>query len=56
MRVQHFNGQYLYNRARLAMKRKGYLPGLVSEYCGSIEVTWRKAQEPPKNAGEPNVK
>lgn len=37
-----YASDYLFRRAERMMKRKGYLANTKSEYCGVIEVTWRK--------------
>ena len=40
--MQTFHSQYLLRRAEQMMKRKGYAVAMRREYCGVIEVTWRK--------------
>lgn len=39
---QTYTSEYLFRKAEHMMKRKGYLVNTKMEYCGVIEVTWRK--------------
>jgi len=39
---QMFTSDYLLRRAQHLMKRKGFVVQTRSEYCGVIEVTWRR--------------
>jgi len=40
--MQTFRSEYLFRRAEQMMKRKGYAVQKKVEYCGVIEITWRK--------------
>lgn len=42
MNAQTFSSDYLFRRAEHLMRRKGYVVQRKSEYCGVIEVVWRK--------------
>jgi hypothetical protein len=38
---QKFTSHFLLEKACKSMKRKGFVIGTRTEYCGLIEVTWR---------------
>jgi len=40
--VQRFTSEFLLRKAIHMMKRKGFVIHTRSEYCGVIDVTWRK--------------
>lgn len=42
MHAQQFTSKFLFDRAVRSMKGKGYAVATLKEWCGLIEVTWRK--------------
>lgn len=42
MKVQKFASEYLLRRAEQKLLKQGYKIATKSEYCGMIEVTWKK--------------
>lgn len=42
MKTQRFASEYLLRRAIHKMKKLGYVVATRMEYCGLIEITWRK--------------
>jgi hypothetical protein len=42
MKAQRFASEYLLRRAEQKLLKQGYKIATKSEYCGMIEVTWKK--------------